>query len=142
MAFMDKLYHSLKDQLPEAEVKRMGDTVKVIYPEIAMFDFNKDIIKQEARPSFQRFATVIKDFPQVDFIINGYTDNVGPDDVNADLSKRRAESGKNILMENGVDGSRMATNGMGASNPVAANTTDQGRAANRRVEFVIFLTRR
>src|SRR5690606_22772195 len=137
-ALMDRLYKSLKAELPEASVVKNGDTVKVIYPEIAMFDFNKDVIKQEARPSFRRFAEVIKDFPQVSFIINGYTDNIGPDDVNADLSERRAVSGKNILVEFGVSSSRMSTNGRGAADPIATNATDQGRAANRRVEFVIF----
>ena len=137
---MQSLYKSLKAELPQAQVTMAGDTVKVIYPEIAMFDFGKDQLKAEARPSFVKFARVIKAYPELNFIINGHTDNVGTDDVNMDLSLRRAETGKNILVENGVQAARMSTNGKGAERPIMSNDTDQGRASNRRVEFLLYLT--
>ncbi len=138
MSYMDRMYKSLKSELREANVQKLGDTVKVIYPEIAMFDFGKSAIKTEAKSSFVRFANVIKEYPKVGIVIHGYTDNIGSDDVNMKLSSDRAQSGQEILVQNGVDASTMSTDGMGAAHPIMTNATDQGRAANRRVEFLIY----
>ena len=138
MSYMQKLYNSLKSELPQAQVMMMGDTIKVIYPEVGMFDFGKDMLKAEARPSFVRFAGVIKNYPAVSFTINGYTDNVGGNELNMNLSSRRAMTGKKILVENRVSGERIITNGMGDQKPVMSNDTEEGRAANRRVEFLIY----
>lgn len=133
------LYKRLKSDLKSADVSRMGDTVRVVYPEIAMFDFGKSQIKSESLPSFQRFALVMKEYPTIHFMINGYTDNVGTDDVNTELSAMRAKAGQKILSDYGVDAMRMMTNGYGSANPTMSNTTDQGRQANRRVEFLLYI---
>jgi outer membrane protein OmpA-like peptidoglycan-associated protein len=69
--------------------------------------------------------------------IEGHTDNVGPKAYNMDLSKRRAESVKKWLVENGIDEKRIETVGHGPTKPLAENDTKQGRAKNRRVEFHI-----
>jgi len=132
------LHKELKKELPDAKVVKMKDSVKVIYTEVYMFDFGKDEIKLSALASFQRFAAVLKRENQVYCIINGYTDNVGPDDVNNSLSLRRANNSKALLVSNGVDAPRLTANGMGSSNPIMSNTTDEGRASNRRVEFVLY----
>ena len=132
------LYKDLRKELGDAEVKRRGDTVRIIYPELAMFDFGKSVIKPEALPAFGRFSAVLKNYDRIYFYINGYTDNVGTDDVNLSLSRDRAMSAKTLLEGNGINGGRMMTNGMGSSNPIMSNTTPDGRQANRRVEFVLY----
>ena len=132
------LYHALKSGLPEAHVGRMGDTIKVIYPELAMFDFGKDQVKADAKPSFVRFADVLKRYPNVSVTINGYTDNVGAAAANLDLSNRRAVSGRDMLRDNGVDAARMSTAGFGEQYPVMPNVTEEGKSANRRVEFLLY----
>jgi outer membrane protein OmpA-like peptidoglycan-associated protein len=136
---IERLYHDLKSTLKDADVsytKRGG--VKVVYPEIATFDFNKDVIKSEAYGSFKSFASLLKDYPTLDIVVKGYTDNIGTDEVNLNLSQRRADNSKAILVQNGVNGSRISTKGMGSKRPVASNNTDQGRQSNRRVEFLIY----
>ena len=137
-SYMTMLYKELKKGVGEAKVRRDGDTVRVIYPELSMFDFNKDQIKAEAMPSFQRFAGILKNYDRVNFLINGYTDNVGTDAVNLSLSERRAENTKTLMQTDGIISSRMTTNGMGSANPIMTNTTDDGRQANRRVEFLLY----
>ena len=114
------------------------DTIKVIYPELAMFDFGKDQIKPGVKPTFTRFATILKAHPEIRILVNGYTDNVGAEDQNIDLSLRRAVNAYNLLSENGVDATRMSTAGFGPQDPMRSNNTEPGRAANRRVEFKLY----
>ena len=140
-AYLVKFYKELKKEMPDGKVKRKADTVRVIYPELAMFDFGKDQVKAEAMPSLKSFATVLKKYDRVYFHINGYTDNVGPSDVNVSLSQRRAENAKTLMEGNGVGAMRMTTNGKGEADPIMTNTTDEGRQANRRVEFVLYDTK-
>jgi len=115
-----------------------NDTVRVIYPEVTTFEFNKDEVKPEAKMSLDRFSVLLKKYDRMDFIINGYTDNVGTDDFNQSLSQRRADNTKAVMQADGINAGRMQTNGMGASNPVKPNNTDEGRQANRRVEFMVY----
>jgi len=131
-------YKTLRSDLKAAAVLRAGDTIKVIYPELAMFDLNKDVIKQETRQSFVRFANILKEYPNIRIVINGYTDNSGTDAINYDLSKRRATSAFNLLRENGVAESRMNSIGKGPMNPMMDNSTEYGRSQNRRVEFLLY----
>jgi outer membrane protein OmpA-like peptidoglycan-associated protein len=71
------------------------------------------------------------------FLIEGHTDSTGDAAHNMDLSKRRAEAVKSVLVSQfGIDGARLTTTGLGATKPVASNDTPQGRAENRRVEFI------
>jgi outer membrane protein OmpA-like peptidoglycan-associated protein len=132
-------FRTLRSELnPTAAVIRIADTIKVIYPELAMFDFAKDQVKPGVKPAFTRFATILKAYPEIRVLINGYTDNVGTDENNIDLSRRRAVSAYNLLSDNGVDATRMSTAGFGPNNPMRSNTTETGRAANRRVEFMLY----
>lgn len=133
------LFRTLSAALnPDASVARIGDTIRVIYPELNMFDFGKDDIKPIAKPRLVRFASVLKNYPNIRVLINGYTDNVGTDDANIDLSRRRAVKAYNLLSDNGVEAARMNTTGYGPQNPVQPNNTEEGRAANRRVEFMLY----
>ena len=67
--------------------------------------------------------------------ISGHTDSRGKPDHNLDLSRRRAESVKRWLVEHGIDGSRLETEGFGPDAPIDTNDTKAGRAKNRRIEF-------
>jgi outer membrane protein OmpA-like peptidoglycan-associated protein len=137
-SYLGRLYKDLKKELPEATVLMKGDTVRVIYPELAMFDFNKEQIKTEALPAMMRFAIVLNNYDRIHCIINGYTDNIGTDGVNRTLSEKRAENTKSFMITNAVASERMMTNGMASANPVMTNDTEEGRKANRRVEFLLY----
>ncbi|MFN4144347.1 MAG: OmpA family protein [Runella sp.] len=102
-----------------------------------LFDVNSDRIKPESYGVLKELGTVLKDNPTVRVRIIGHTDSDGDATKNLDLSKRRAASVKNALQtEFGIEAARMETDGKGPTQPVAPNTTPEGKANNRRVEFV------
>ena len=136
--YIKKFHKEAKKEVGTAKIRLKNDTVRVVYPEISMFDFNKDEIKPEAKTSLTGLGVILKKYDKIDFIINGYTDNVGTDDVNQSLSQRRADAAKSLFESNGVSGGRMQTNGKGAANPIEPNTTEEGKAANRRVELLLY----
>ena len=82
-------------------------------------------------------ATMLKEKPDYHLNISGYTDNVGNAASNLLLSQDRAENVKDYLIKQGVDASRITAEGYGLEDPVADNNTAEGRAKNRRVEFLV-----
>jgi OOP family OmpA-OmpF porin len=101
------------------------------------FDVGSDVIRPTSYGVLRSIADVLKENGTVRVKIIGHTDNDGKPDANLQLSKRRAASVKNALAaEFGIEAGRMTTDGKGASEPVTPNTTPEGKAGNRRVEFV------
>jgi OmpA-OmpF porin, OOP family len=101
------------------------------------FDVNKDVVKPESYGTLKEIAAVMTENPDVRIKIVGHTDADGVDAANLDLSKRRGASVKNELVKTfGIDGSRIESDGLGESQPVAPNDTPANKAMNRRVEFI------
>jgi outer membrane protein OmpA-like peptidoglycan-associated protein len=101
------------------------------------FDSGSDKIKPDSYGTLKEIANVLNDNTTVKVKIVGHTDTDGNEKANLDLSKRRALSIKNSLVsEFGIDASRMETDGKGQSQPVSENNTTEGKANNRRVEFI------
>ncbi len=90
-----------------------------------------------AGAELDKIASVMKEYPNSRARLEGFTDNVGPAEVNRVLSERRALAVKEQLIARGIDASRLQTVGMGAENPIGNNATAKGRAKNRRIEFVV-----
>jgi outer membrane protein OmpA-like peptidoglycan-associated protein len=102
-----------------------------------LFDVNSDKIKPESYGVLKDIANVLIENSAVRVKIVGHTDSDGSDADNLALSKRRAESVKNSLGKDfGIDASRIETDGKGESQPVDSNSTPEGKANNRRVEFL------
>jgi outer membrane protein OmpA-like peptidoglycan-associated protein len=102
-----------------------------------LFDVNSDKIKPESHGCIKDIADVLKENPTVNVMIIGHTDSDGSDASNLDLSKRRAASVKNYLAQQfGIEAGRMETDGKGETQPVDSNSTPEGKANNRRVEFI------
>jgi OOP family OmpA-OmpF porin len=102
-----------------------------------LFDTDSDRIKPESAPVVKMIAKGLEANPALKLLIEGHTDSTGDADHNLDLSKRRAEALKAILVAQfGIDASRLTTAGLGATKPVDTNDTPQGRSQNRRVELV------
>lgn len=99
------------------------------------FDFDKANIRPDAVPILREAANILKENPTLNVSVEGHTDSVGSDAYNLKLSLRRANAVKQFLMKEGVAESRLTTRGLGESQPVASNDTDDGRAQNRRVEL-------
>ena len=101
------------------------------------FDVNKDVVKAESFGTISEIAQTLKENPTVRIKIIGHTDSDGDDAKNLDLSRRRALSVKNTLVNQfGIDASRIQTDGKGETEPLAPNTTSESKAKNRRVEFI------
>lgn len=102
-----------------------------------LFDVNSDRIKPESYGALKDIGNVLKENPSIKVKIVGHTDSDGDDKANLDLSKRRAAAVKKSLSsEFGIDADRMETDGKGESVPADKNTTAEGKANNRRVEFI------
>jgi OmpA-OmpF porin, OOP family len=102
-----------------------------------LFDTDSDVIKPESAPVIKQIAKGLETNPNLKLLIEGHTDSVGDAAHNMDLSKRRAEAVRSVLISQfNVDASRLTAAGLGSTKPVDTNDTPQGRAQNRRVELV------
>jgi outer membrane protein OmpA-like peptidoglycan-associated protein len=102
-----------------------------------LFDFDKDVVKPESKPTLDEIATLLQTKPELKLKIVGHTDNKGTSEYNLDLSSRRAASVVAALTGTyGIAPDRLTSEGAGLTQPVASNDTEEGRAKNRRVELV------
>jgi OOP family OmpA-OmpF porin len=101
------------------------------------FDTGKADVKPESDAALQEIATMLQQDPELKLLVVGHTDNVGTLASNMDLSKRRAAAVVQVLTaKHGIAAARLLAQGAGPLAPVASNTTEEGRAKNRRVELV------
>ncbi|MFH0735630.1 MAG: OmpA family protein [bacterium] len=115
------------------------DVIKVGVPMILegiTFKSGSADITPESEVSLQKALRTLNGYPELIVVVNGYTDNVGGKKSNIKLSQRRADSVKDWLVKNGIDVARLTTKGYGPANPIAPNTTNEGKLKNRRIEFV------
>ena len=102
------------------------------------FDVDKATIKKGYYNDIDNLVKVMKDYPDLNVVIEGHTDSVGTDAYNKKLSQRRAESVKKYMVEKGgIDANRIKAIGFGEEKPIASNDTDEGRQQNRRVEAAV-----
>jgi OOP family OmpA-OmpF porin len=100
------------------------------------FDFDKADIKPESQPIMDEIVKLLQEDPNLNLTIEGHTDNVGTSAYNKQLSEARARSVVAALTTRGIESGRLKAVGYGLEKPIADNTTDEGRARNRRVELV------
>ncbi len=117
-------------------IQKDKNSEKLTISEKILFDFNKFILKDEAKKALNVVGEYIKLKNPKKIVVTGYTDNIGSDEYNLRLSLQRAQSVADYLMYcKGIDAKRMAIKGLGKANPIASNDTKEGQAKNRRVEI-------
>ncbi len=120
-----------------AAVSREGNLLAVTFKGDVTFDTNSTVVRPGLQSEINRVAGVLNQYPQTLVRVEGHTDSRGSDAYNMDLSIRRANAVRTLLVQRGVADSRIDAVGYGETMPVATNDTEAGRQRNRRVEIKI-----
>jgi peptidoglycan-associated lipoprotein len=123
-------------QIAETRRTAMG-LVMTLDSKSIRFDFDKANIKPEYRDILNRIAGILMTFKEYTIAVYGYTDDVGTQTYNLQLSRRRAEAVRDFLVQAGISPTILSTKGFGKSDPRVPGDSEQARAANRRVEIGI-----
>ena len=135
---MDEQAEALEEELPGAEIERVGEGIQVTFDSGILFDFDSYNLRPVARDHLTNLAASLNEYPDSEILIVGHTDSSGADDYNQTLSERRADAAGNYLFQAGVRPSRVKTIGLGETEPAGSNETEEGMQQNRRVEVAIF----
>jgi outer membrane protein OmpA-like peptidoglycan-associated protein len=127
----------LRQQLNEVLQTRETARGLIVNMNDVLFDFNKYSLKPEAREKLAKVSGILLAYPNLKLHVEGYTDNIGSDEYNDKLSEERADSVRDYLESQSVSDGNVTAAGYGKSDPVADNSTNAGRAQNRRVELVV-----
>lgn len=125
-------------------VDRLGDSpdprdvARALSLQVVHFDVDKAIIPEVNKPILDRAVEIMKKVPDMKLLITGHTDSTADPAYNLNLSKERAQSMKDYMVSKGADPEKLIIQGKGETEPVADNSTDQGRFRNRRIEFTVY----
>lgn len=134
---MDKQAEEIKKEIPDAKVERVGEGIVVEFNSKILFGFDKSDLSTTAEGNLNDLVTILNKYPDTDIEIQGHTDNAGTDEYNQGLSERRASAVSAYIRNKGISAARVAIKGFGESAPKYSNDTEDGRAQNRRVDFLI-----
>lgn len=136
---MDKQAQQIEEEIPGAVVERVDDGIVVTFDENSgvYFDTNKYNINTASETLLNRLAGILMEYPDTNVIVVGHTDNTGADAYNMTLSQNRAFAVTNFFTSKGLSSSRFTTNWFGEEQPIADNSTAEGRSKNRRVNIAI-----
>lgn len=136
---MDRQAEKIEQEIPGAEVTRVGEGISVVFDEASgvYFDTNKYNINTASATTLNKLAGIFKEYSDSNILVEGHTDSTGPDDYNMTLSKQRAQAVTTYLSGQGISSGRFTTNWYGPNQPKYDNGTVEGRAKNRRVELAI-----
>ncbi len=136
---MDKQAKQIEEEIPGAEVERVGEGINVTFDESSgvYFDTEKYNINAKSQETLNKLAGIFKEYPNTNILVEGHTDNTGSESYNYTLSKNRAQAVTGYLVDNGIDRGRFTTKWYGETQPKYDNGTVEGRAKNRRVELAI-----
>ncbi len=137
---MDNQERDMRKALASSEaaaVSREGNLLAVTFKGDVTFDTNSTVVRPGLISEIDRVAGVLNQYPTTLVRVEGHTDSKGSDAYNMDLSNRRANAVKSLLVQRGIADSRIDVVGYGETMPVATNATEAGRQKNRRVEIKI-----
>ena len=137
--YMDVQEAKLRQKLEASgvSVTRDGDNIILNMPGNITFDTNQSNVKESFKPVLDSVAEVLKEYKSTMIQVGGHTDSTGSDQYNLMLSQNRAQSVANTLIGFGVEPVRTDVVGFGETSPIASNSTEGGRAQNRRVELIL-----
>jgi outer membrane protein OmpA-like peptidoglycan-associated protein len=133
----EQMREKLKDQLNQVLQTKETARGLIVNMSDVLFDFNKYTLKPEAREKLAKVSGILLAYPNLRLQVEGYTDNIGSDEYNQKLSEQRAGGVRDYLVSQSVQQTNVTAQGYGKSDPIADNSTNAGRAQNRRVQLVV-----
>lgn len=134
---MDKNAEAIKKSIPTAKVERVGEGVLVTFSDKILFGVGKSDLSPAAYKSMDSLAAFLTREPDNNVEIQGHTDSTGSAEINMKLSQKRADAVATYVKSKGISANRVSAKGYGFTDPVGPNNTEEGRAQNRRVQFLI-----
>ncbi|MGS2737877.1 OmpA family protein [Sinomicrobium pectinilyticum] len=136
---MDRQAERIEEEIPGATVTRAGEGINVTFDEKSgvYFATNKYNLNPASAATLNKLAGIFKEYPHTLILVEGHTDNTGRAEYNSGLSRHRAESVTDYLVNQGISPGRFTTKWYGEDQPRYDNSTANGRAKNRRVEIAI-----
>ncbi|MDR7343736.1 outer membrane protein OmpA-like peptidoglycan-associated protein [Pantoea alhagi] len=137
--YMDVQEAKLREKMrgTGVSVTRNGDNIILNMPNNVTFDSSSSTLKPAGAQTLTGVAMVLKEYPKTAVNVVGFTDSTGTRALNMRLSQQRADSVASALILQGVASNRLRTGGMGPDSPIASNSTEEGKAQNRRVEITL-----
>jgi len=134
---MDKQAEEIAKEMGDVDVIREGEAIVIRFKEKVLFAYDRSDLSADAKGSLDKLRTTLLKYPETNITVIGHTDNKGTEKYNQTLSENRANSVTDYTSQNGIDNNRLTAIGKGETDPIATNSTEEGSASNRRVEFVI-----
>jgi outer membrane protein OmpA-like peptidoglycan-associated protein len=135
---MDKQAEEMQKELENAKIDRVGEGIAITFDSGILFGYDSATLKPEAKTNIKKLAEILKKYPGSNVLITGHTDSDGTEKYNQTLSEKRAKSVLDYALVQGVSSSRLSIVGLGETEPIASNETDEGKQLNRRVEIAIY----
>lgn len=129
----------IRAALTSLEFEQRDDGYHLSLPAPLLFSFDRDVVSASARDTLTRVGRELRELGIDRTLVRGHTDNVGSNDYNVALSKRRADAVAKVLVDGGYPAEKIDAKGLASSVPVAENATAEGRAKNRRVVIIVQL---
>lgn len=133
----EQMRERLKEQLNQVLQTKETARGLIVNMSDVLFDFNKYTLKSEAREKLAKVSGILLAYPNLKLQVEGYTDNIGSDEYNQKLSEQRADGVRDYLVSQSVPDGNITAQGFGKTHPIADNSSNSGRAQNRRVELVV-----
>lgn len=136
--YMDRQAEEMQKDIEGAKIERVGEGIKITFDSGILFEVNKSTLTPTAKSNVDKLAKILNKYPDTNILVEGHTDATGTDEYNQKLSEQRAAAVASFAEGDGVAVSRFTTVGYGEKQPIADNSTADGRQLNRRVEIAIF----
>jgi outer membrane protein OmpA-like peptidoglycan-associated protein len=133
----EQMRERLKNQLNQVLQTKETARGLIVNMSDVLFDFNKYTLKPEAREKLAKVSGILLAYPGLKLQVEGYTDNIGTEEYNQKLSEERADGVRDYLVSQNVQDANVTAKGYGEGDPIADNSTNAGRAQNRRVQLVV-----
>jgi outer membrane protein OmpA-like peptidoglycan-associated protein len=135
--YMDDQAEELENDLEGAKIERIGEGIKITFESGILFDVDKAELRPAAKENLVKMAGILNKYEDTNILIEGHTDSDGSEEYNLALSERRSHAVTAFLAMNNVSSARITEIGYGETQPIADNSTAEGKQANRRVEVAI-----